>query len=159
MGALHGDVGDALDLSDLRGQRVAGEMVARQAVHTADELTTGRLSSSGRQRDLATGLAARVRRALVRFPIRISTRPDRARDAFHFRGAHREVLHAAAVLPRRGSSCAIHVSSVARWRRAAWSLQLGAILRGRAKPIHVAVPSVTARGIVNLTAIAVASRG
>ena len=34
-------------------------------------------------------------------------------------------------------------------------LQLGPLLLGMNKPIHVLVPSVTARGIVNVTAIAV----
>jgi len=43
-------------------------------------------------------------------------------------------------------------------KAAADGLQLGPILLGMAKPIHVLVPSVTARGIVNLTAVAVASR-
>jgi malate dehydrogenase (oxaloacetate-decarboxylating)(NADP+) len=37
-------------------------------------------------------------------------------------------------------------------------LQVGPILLGTRKPIHVLVPSVTARGIANLTAIAVAGR-
>jgi malate dehydrogenase (oxaloacetate-decarboxylating)(NADP+) len=41
-------------------------------------------------------------------------------------------------------------------KAAADGLQLGPILLGMAKPIHVLVPSVTARGIVNLTAVAVA---
>jgi malate dehydrogenase (oxaloacetate-decarboxylating)(NADP+) len=44
-------------------------------------------------------------------------------------------------------------------KAAADGLQLGPILLGMAKPIHVLVPSVTARGIVNLTAVAVAGRG
>jgi malate dehydrogenase (oxaloacetate-decarboxylating)(NADP+) len=43
-------------------------------------------------------------------------------------------------------------------KAAADGLQLGPILLGMAKPIHVLVPSVTARGIVNLTAVAVAGR-
>jgi malate dehydrogenase (oxaloacetate-decarboxylating)(NADP+) len=34
-------------------------------------------------------------------------------------------------------------------------LQLGPLLLGVKKPIHVLVPSVTARGILNLTALAV----
>jgi malate dehydrogenase (oxaloacetate-decarboxylating)(NADP+) len=37
-------------------------------------------------------------------------------------------------------------------------LQVGPILLGTRKPVHVLVPSVTARGIANLTAIAVAGR-
>jgi malate dehydrogenase (oxaloacetate-decarboxylating)(NADP+) len=40
-------------------------------------------------------------------------------------------------------------------KAAADGLQLGPILLGMKKPIHVLVPSVTARGIVNLTALAV----
>jgi malate dehydrogenase (oxaloacetate-decarboxylating)(NADP+) len=44
-------------------------------------------------------------------------------------------------------------------KTAADGLQLGPILLGMAKPIHVLVPSVTARGAVNLPTIAVASRG
>ena len=39
-----------------------------------------------------------------------------------------------------------------------WSsnaLPIGPILLGMSKPIHVVVPSVTARGIVNLSALAV----
>ena len=40
-------------------------------------------------------------------------------------------------------------------RAATEGLQVGPILLGMKKPIHVLVPSVTARGIVNLTAIAV----
>ncbi|ONG50798.1 NADP-dependent malic enzyme [Pseudoroseomonas deserti] len=39
-------------------------------------------------------------------------------------------------------------------KAAADGLQLGPILLGMAKPIHVLVPSVTARGIANLTALA-----
>jgi malate dehydrogenase (oxaloacetate-decarboxylating)(NADP+) len=35
------------------------------------------------------------------------------------------------------------------------SLPVGPILIGPAKPAHILTPSVTARGIVNLTAIAV----
>ncbi|MFM7422487.1 MAG: phosphate acyltransferase, partial [Alphaproteobacteria bacterium] len=35
-------------------------------------------------------------------------------------------------------------------------LQLGPLLLGMRKPVHVLVPSVTARGILNLTALAVA---
>jgi len=35
-------------------------------------------------------------------------------------------------------------------------LQIGPLLLGMRKPIHVLVPSVTARGIVNMTALAVA---
>jgi malate dehydrogenase (oxaloacetate-decarboxylating)(NADP+) len=35
------------------------------------------------------------------------------------------------------------------------SLLVGPILLGMSKPVHVLVPSVTARGIVNLTALAV----
>ncbi|MBR0656953.1 NADP-dependent malic enzyme [Plastoroseomonas arctica] len=41
-------------------------------------------------------------------------------------------------------------------KAAADGLQVGPILLGTRKPIHVLVPSVTARGIVNLTALAVA---
>ncbi|MBR0647924.1 NADP-dependent malic enzyme [Plastoroseomonas hellenica] len=41
-------------------------------------------------------------------------------------------------------------------KAAADGLQVGPILLGMKKPIHVLVPSVTARGIVNLTALAVA---
>ncbi|MBE9605165.1 NADP-dependent malic enzyme [Acetobacteraceae bacterium H6797] len=41
-------------------------------------------------------------------------------------------------------------------KAAADGLQVGPILLGMAKPIHVLTPSVTARGIVNLTALAVA---
>jgi malate dehydrogenase (oxaloacetate-decarboxylating)(NADP+) len=40
-------------------------------------------------------------------------------------------------------------------KAAADGLQLGPMLLGMKKPIHVLVPSVTARGIVNLTAVAV----
>ncbi|MCO6416221.1 NADP-dependent malic enzyme [Siccirubricoccus sp. KC 17139] len=40
-------------------------------------------------------------------------------------------------------------------KAAADGLQVGPILLGMRKPIHVLVPSVTARGIVNLTAVAV----
>ena len=40
-------------------------------------------------------------------------------------------------------------------KAAADGLQVGPILLGMNKPIHVLVPSVTARGIVNLTALAV----
>ena len=40
-------------------------------------------------------------------------------------------------------------------KAAADGLQLGPMLLGMRKPIHVLVPSVTARGIVNLTALAV----
>ena len=36
------------------------------------------------------------------------------------------------------------------------ALPVGPILMGSAKPAHVLTPSVTARGIVNMTAIAVA---
>jgi malate dehydrogenase (oxaloacetate-decarboxylating)(NADP+) len=39
-------------------------------------------------------------------------------------------------------------------KAAAEGLQLGPVLLGMNKPIHALVPSVTARGIVNLTAIA-----
>ena len=39
-------------------------------------------------------------------------------------------------------------------KAAADGLQIGPILLGMSKPIHVLVPSVTARGIVNLTALA-----
>jgi malate dehydrogenase (oxaloacetate-decarboxylating)(NADP+) len=35
-------------------------------------------------------------------------------------------------------------------------LQLGPLLLGMKKPVHVLVPSVTARGILNMTALAVA---
>ncbi|MBX6747679.1 MAG: hypothetical protein IRY87_37075, partial [Acetobacteraceae bacterium] len=38
---------------------------------------------------------------------------------------------------------------------AADGLQVGPMLLGMNKPIHVLVPSVTARGIVNLTALSV----
>jgi malate dehydrogenase (oxaloacetate-decarboxylating)(NADP+) len=41
-------------------------------------------------------------------------------------------------------------------KAAAEGLQVGPILLGMAKPIHVLVPSVTARGIVNMTALAAA---
>jgi malate dehydrogenase (oxaloacetate-decarboxylating)(NADP+) len=41
-------------------------------------------------------------------------------------------------------------------KAAADGLQVGPILLGMRKPIHVLVPSVTARGIVNLTALAAA---
>jgi malate dehydrogenase (oxaloacetate-decarboxylating)(NADP+) len=40
-------------------------------------------------------------------------------------------------------------------KAAADGLQVGPILLGMSKPIHVVVPSVTARGIVNLSALAV----
>ena len=40
-------------------------------------------------------------------------------------------------------------------KAAADGLQLGPMLLGMRKPIHVLVPSVTARGIVNMTALAV----
>jgi malate dehydrogenase (oxaloacetate-decarboxylating)(NADP+) len=40
-------------------------------------------------------------------------------------------------------------------KAAADGLQLGPLLLGMAKPVHVLVPSVTARGIVNMTALAV----
>ncbi len=40
-------------------------------------------------------------------------------------------------------------------KAAADGLQLGPILLGMNKPLHVLVPSVTARGIVNMTALAV----
>jgi malate dehydrogenase (oxaloacetate-decarboxylating)(NADP+) len=40
-------------------------------------------------------------------------------------------------------------------KAAADGLQIGPILLGMNKPVHVLVPSVTARGIVNLTALAV----
>jgi malate dehydrogenase (oxaloacetate-decarboxylating)(NADP+) len=40
-------------------------------------------------------------------------------------------------------------------KAAADGLQVGPILLGMKKPLHVLVPSVTARGIVNLTAVAV----
>jgi malate dehydrogenase (oxaloacetate-decarboxylating)(NADP+) len=36
------------------------------------------------------------------------------------------------------------------------ALPVGPILMGPAKPAHILTPSVTARGIVNMTAIAVA---
>jgi malate dehydrogenase (oxaloacetate-decarboxylating)(NADP+) len=36
------------------------------------------------------------------------------------------------------------------------ALPVGPILMGAAKPAHVLTPSVTARGIVNMTAVAVA---
>jgi malate dehydrogenase (oxaloacetate-decarboxylating)(NADP+) len=36
------------------------------------------------------------------------------------------------------------------------ALPVGPILMGAAKPAHVLTPSVTARGVVNMTAIAVA---
>jgi malate dehydrogenase (oxaloacetate-decarboxylating)(NADP+) len=36
------------------------------------------------------------------------------------------------------------------------ALPVGPILMGAAKPAHILTPSVTARGIVNMTAIAVA---
>jgi malate dehydrogenase (oxaloacetate-decarboxylating)(NADP+) len=36
------------------------------------------------------------------------------------------------------------------------ALLVGPLLLGVAKPVHVMVPSVTARGIVNMTALAVA---
>ena len=39
-------------------------------------------------------------------------------------------------------------------KAAADGLQLGPVLLGMNKPVHVLVPSVTARGIVNLTALA-----
>jgi malate dehydrogenase (oxaloacetate-decarboxylating)(NADP+) len=39
-------------------------------------------------------------------------------------------------------------------KAAAEGLQLGPVLLGMNKPVHVLVPSVTARGIVNLTALA-----
>ncbi|GLK82655.1 phosphate acyltransferase, partial [Ancylobacter defluvii] len=35
------------------------------------------------------------------------------------------------------------------------ALPVGPILLGTAKPVHILTPSVTARGIVNMTAIAV----
>ncbi len=35
---------------------------------------------------------------------------------------------------------------------------MGPLLLGVAKPVHVMVPSVTARGIVNMTALAVVSQ-
>jgi malate dehydrogenase (oxaloacetate-decarboxylating)(NADP+) len=38
-------------------------------------------------------------------------------------------------------------------------LLVGPLLLGVAKPVHVMVPSVTARGIVNMTALAVAQAG
>ena len=41
-------------------------------------------------------------------------------------------------------------------KAAADGLQVGPMLLGMNKPIHVLVPSVTARGIVNVTALAVA---
>jgi malate dehydrogenase (oxaloacetate-decarboxylating)(NADP+) len=41
-------------------------------------------------------------------------------------------------------------------KAAADGLPVGPILLGMAKPIHVVIPSVTARGIVNLSAVAVA---
>jgi malate dehydrogenase (oxaloacetate-decarboxylating)(NADP+) len=40
-------------------------------------------------------------------------------------------------------------------RAAADGLPIGPMLLGMTKPIHVVVPSVTARGIVNLSALAV----
>ncbi len=40
-------------------------------------------------------------------------------------------------------------------KAAADGLPVGPILLGMSKPIHVVVPSVTARGIVNLSALAV----
>ncbi len=40
-------------------------------------------------------------------------------------------------------------------KAAADGLPIGPILLGMSKPIHVVVPSVTARGIVNLSALAV----
>ena len=40
-------------------------------------------------------------------------------------------------------------------KAAAEGLPVGPILLGMSKPIHVVVPSVTARGIVNLSALAV----
>jgi malate dehydrogenase (oxaloacetate-decarboxylating)(NADP+) len=40
-------------------------------------------------------------------------------------------------------------------KAAADGLPIGPMLLGMTKPIHVVVPSVTARGIVNLTALAV----
>jgi malate dehydrogenase (oxaloacetate-decarboxylating)(NADP+) len=44
-------------------------------------------------------------------------------------------------------------------KAAAEGLQVGPILLGMAKPIHVLTPTVTARGITNVTAIAVAEAG
>ena len=50
-----------------------------------------------------------------------------------------------------------HDAAAAQLRRAATeALLVGPLLLGVAKPVHVMVPSVTARGIVNMTALAVA---
>jgi malate dehydrogenase (oxaloacetate-decarboxylating)(NADP+) len=40
-------------------------------------------------------------------------------------------------------------------KAAADGLQVGPLLLGMSKPVHVLVPSVTARGIINISAIAV----